>query len=130
MTGQSNPNEDNASIPWWPTVICASLAGGMGWGIRGQYGHETGAMIAGLLVCLVIALTLCRNASSLAIARAVALGTVAMGFGGTETYGQTVGLTHDPEMVGNWSALYWGMLGLAIKGSVSMGSAGSFSGWD
>ena len=32
----------------------ASLAGGMGWWIRGQYGHETGAMIAGLLVALVL----------------------------------------------------------------------------
>lgn len=100
----------------------------MGWGIRGQYGHETGAMIAGLLVCLVIGLTLCRNASSLAVARAVALGTIAMGFGGTETYGQTVGLTHDPELVGNWPAFYWGMLGLSIKGAVWIGFCGLFLG--
>ena len=128
MRGQSYANEDNASIPWWLTVICASLAGGMGWGIRGQYGHETGAMIAGVLVCLVIVLTLCRNANLMAVARAVALGTIAMGFGGTETYGQTVGLTHDPEMVGNWSALYWGMFGLAIKGSVWIGFCGLFLG--
>jgi len=28
------------------------MAGGLGWGIRGQYGHEAGAMIAGLLVRL------------------------------------------------------------------------------
>jgi hypothetical protein len=117
-----------STVPWWPTVICASLAGGMGWGIRGQYGHETGAMIAGVLVCLVIALTLCRNANALAVARAVALGTIAMGFGGTETYGQTVGLTHDAELIGNWDALRWGMLGLAIKGSVWIGFCGLFLG--
>ena len=30
----------------------AAAAGGLGWGIRGQYGHETGAMIAGVLVGL------------------------------------------------------------------------------
>ncbi|MCC6795895.1 MAG: hypothetical protein IT366_12330 [Candidatus Hydrogenedentes bacterium] len=119
---------DNAQVPWWPTVICASLAGGMGWGIRGQYGHETGAMIAGVLVCLVIALTLCRNARALDVARAVALGTIAMGFGGTETYGQTIGLTQNAEMIGNWSAFYWGMLGLAIKGSVWIGFCGLFLG--
>lgn len=118
----------NDAVSWWPTVICASLAGGMGWGIRGQYGHETGAMIAGVLVCLVIALTLCRSASTLAVARAVALGTVAMGFGGTETYGQTVGLTQDSALVGNWSALCWGMFGLAIKGGVWIGFCGLFLG--
>ncbi len=33
---------------WWQAVLYAALAGGMAWGIRGQYGHETGAMIAGL----------------------------------------------------------------------------------
>lgn len=115
-------------LPWWPTVVCASLAGGMGWGIRGQYGHETGAMIAGLLVCLVIVLTLCRTASALAAARAVALGTIAMGFGGTETYGQTIGLTQDKVLIGNWHAFAWGMLGLAIKGSVWIGFCGLFLG--
>ncbi len=40
------------------------------------------------------------------------------------TYGQTVGLTHDQAMVGNWEALRWGMLGLAIKGSIWIGFSG------
>ena len=35
-------------------MLFTALAGGMGWGIRGQYGHETGAMLAGLLVALVL----------------------------------------------------------------------------
>ena len=34
-------------VPWWEPVLFSAMAGGMGWGIRGQYGHETGAMIAG-----------------------------------------------------------------------------------
>ncbi|MBX7258826.1 MAG: hypothetical protein K1Y02_20860 [Candidatus Hydrogenedentes bacterium] len=127
MSEELNANR-SSGIPWWPTVICTSLAGGMGWGIRGQYGHETGAMIAGVLVCLVIVLTLCRNTNALTAARAVALGTIAMGFGGTETYGQTIGLTQNPEMIGNWSAFAWGMLGLAIKGSVWIGFCGLFLG--
>ncbi|MFA6241645.1 MAG: hypothetical protein WC655_11995 [Candidatus Hydrogenedentales bacterium] len=127
MSEQELPNRDE-SIPWWPTVLCASLAGGMGWGIRGQYGHETGAMIAGVLVCLVIALTLCRAASSLAAARAVALGTIAMGFGGSMTYGQTIGLTQDQVLLGNWPVFWWGMLGLGIKGSVWIAFCGLFLG--
>ena len=113
---------------WWQAVLYPALAGGMAWGIRGQYGHETGAMIAGLLVSLTLAVLLCPKATSLQIAVAVAWCTVAMGFGGTETYGQTVGLTHDKELLGNWAALRWGMLGLAIKGGAWIGFAGLFLG--
>ncbi|MFO0941126.1 MAG: hypothetical protein U0930_10190 [Pirellulales bacterium] len=44
------------------------------------------------------------------------------------TYGQTVGLTHDKELVGNWAALIWGMLGLAIKGGLWIGFSALFLG--
>jgi hypothetical protein len=115
-------------VPLWQVVLLAALAGGMGWGIEGQYGHETGAMIPGLLVALVLMLLLCPSATSLQAARAVALCAAAMGFGGAMTYGQTLGLTHNPEMVGNWAALRWGMLGLGIKGTLWVGFAGAFLG--
>lgn len=114
--------------PAWQVVLLSALAGGMGWGIRGQYGHETGAMIAGLLVGLVLALLLCPGVSSLRAARAAALCSAAIGFGGAMTYGQTVGLTQNPELVGNWAALGWGMLGLGIKGALWVGFAGAFLG--
>ena len=39
--------DDSPSL--WLTLVLTAAAGGMGWGIRGQYGHETGAMIAGVL---------------------------------------------------------------------------------
>lgn len=116
------------TTPAWQPILFAALAGGMGWGIRGQYGHETGAMIAGVLVTLTLALLLVPNAAAQPLARAVALGAVAMGIGGSETYGQTVGLTHDAELVGNWAALRWGMLGLAIKGAIWIGFCGVFFG--
>ena len=113
---------------WWEPIFYASLAGGMGWGIRGQYGHETGAMIAGVLVSLTLTYLLCPRVSSLSMARAVAWGTLAMGIGGSMTYGQTVGLTHDGPLIGNWASLRWGMLGLAIKGGIWIGFAGAFLG--
>ncbi|HKS38464.1 MAG TPA: hypothetical protein VJW76_14820 [Verrucomicrobiae bacterium] len=116
------------AVPLWQPVLVAALAGGMGWGIRGQYGHETGAMIAGLLVGLVLVLFFCPRADSLRAARVVAWCTIAMGFGGSMTYGQTVGLTHDAPLTGNWAALRWGMLGLAIKGGIWIGFAGAFLG--
>lgn len=127
MTDRTN-DDMNRDISWWPPVLFAAMAGGMAWGIRGQYGHETGAMIAGLLVSLTLVYLLCPKISLLSAARAVALATVAMGFGGSMTYGQTVGLTHDPTLTGNWAALGWGMLGLSIKGGLWIGFAGIFFG--
>lgn len=113
---------------WWQPALFAALAGGMGWGIRGQFGHETGAMIAGLLVSLTLVYMMCPPARLRFLVRAVALGTVAMGFGGSMTYGQTLGLSHDPDLVGNVYSLSWGLLGCAIKGSLWIGFAGAFLG--
>jgi len=113
----------------------AALAGGMAWGIRGQYGHETGAMIFGILVGFVIVLLYLPHGSALQAARAIGLFTLAIGFGGSMTYGQTVGLTMDHGVHGNiadphWNAAAyrWGMLGLAIKGGLWIGFGGLFLG--
>jgi len=114
--------------PLWQPMLLAAMAGGLAWGIRGQYGHETGAMLAGLLMGFVLVLLFCRQANSLAAARAVALCTVAIGFGGSETYAQSVGLTHDAQFRGSMPALVWGMLGLSIKGAVWVGFGGAFLG--
>ena len=113
---------------FWQPMFFGALAGGMAWGIRGQYGHETGAMIAGLLVSATLVLLCGSHLSGADALRAVAWGTLAMGFGGSMTYGQTVGLTHDAELVGNRQALIWGMLGLAIKGGLWIGFGGAFLG--
>ena len=106
----------------------AALAGGMGWGIRGQYGHETGAMLAGLLVALVVVYFFAYQFSSIDAAKAVALATVAIGFGGSMTYGQTLGLTQDAPLIGNIAALRWGLIGTFIKGSIWIGFFGLFLG--
>ncbi len=119
---------DASHPPLWLAAGLPAVAGAMGWGIRGQFGHETGAMIPGLLVGLTLVLLFGRGATSLAGARAVAMTAVAFGFGGTMTYGQTVGLTHDGELFGHWGAFRWGMLGLFIKGGLWIGLAGAFAG--
>ncbi|MEQ1824428.1 MAG: hypothetical protein ABL921_00710 [Pirellula sp.] len=127
-------NDNGRSEAPWPVrlllfaVISSAMAGGMGWGIRGQYGHESGAMIAGALVSLTLVLFFVPQVLSLAAARAAAMMTVGIGIGGTMTYGQTVGLTHDIELAGNWEALRWGMLGLFIKGGIWISFAGTFLG--
>ncbi|MCB9770072.1 MAG: hypothetical protein H6752_17875 [Candidatus Omnitrophica bacterium] len=126
---QSRNVDACSMVGWWQPVLLSALAGGMAWGIRGQYGHETGAMIAGLLVSLVLVFLLCpKNISSLTMVRAAAWGTVAMGVGGSMTYGQTLGLTQNGPVIGNWEALRWGLLGCAIKGGIWIGFAGAFLG--
>lgn len=100
----------------------------MAWGIRGQYGHETGAMMAGLLVSATLVFLLAPSLPLLNAARAIAMCTVAMGFGGTMTYGVTLGLSHNAEFVGNWDTLRWGLLGCAVKGGVWIGFAAVFLG--
>lgn len=120
-------NTSRASFVLTASLLTA-MAAGMGWGIRGQYGHESGAMIAGTLASLTLIMLFVPFAMSLGAARAAAMMTVGIGIGGTMTYGQTVGLTHDQDMVGNWEALRWGMLGLSIKGGLWIGFAGAFLG--
>jgi hypothetical protein len=112
--------------PLWLAMLLTAMAGGMGWGIRGQYGHETGAMIAGLLVGLVIAFLFCPGASSLVAARVVALTAVGISFGGAQTYGQTLGLSQDAAI--RETTYWWGLLGTFIKGGVWIGLAGGFLG--
>jgi hypothetical protein len=85
-------------------------------------------MIAGALVSLVLCLLFARHLPSATVVRAAAWGTIAMGFGGSMTYGQTVGLTHNASMVGHLDALLWGMLGLSIKGGLWIGFCGAFLG--
>lgn len=116
-------------------MVLTAMAGGMAWGIRGQYGHEVGAMIFGILVGFTLVMIFIPHASALRAARAVALFTLAIGFGGSMSYGETVGLTQDAGVHGNvadphWNAgaFRWGMLGLAVKGGLWIGFGGAFLG--
>ncbi len=108
--------------------LMGAAAGAMGWGIRGQYGHEWGAMVPGVLVAFALVFLFYRQSSSLHAARTVALAAVGFSFGGTMTYGQTIGLTHDTPLVGNHQAFWWGMVGLFVKGGLWVGFGGAFLG--
>lgn len=121
-------NQNRTEPNLFLAVVMPALAAGMGWGIRGQYGHETGAMMAGVLASLTLVSIFAPHFTSLSAARAAALMAAAIGIGGSMTYGQTVGLTHDRELVGHLDAWCWGMLGLAVKGGLWIGFGGAFLG--
>ncbi len=92
----------------------------LGWGLRGSIGGGSlGAMIPGAMIGLVLCLLLGRVTDSGRIAAFAAIG---VGFGGQETYGQTVGLSLHPE------TFWWAILGFTIKGSAWGMLGGSFIG--
>lgn len=114
--------------PLWLALLASAAAGGMGWGIRGQYGHETGAMLAGVLVGFTLLLLFGRQLHPRTALAAIAMLTVGIGIGGLETYGQTIGLTQNKGMAGNTAAFLWGELGLFIKGGLWIAIGATFFG--
>jgi hypothetical protein len=80
----------------------------LGWALRGFIGGgPLGAMIPGAMIGLVLCRLLGRERDAGLIAAFAAVG---VGFGGEETYGQTVGLSFLPE------TYWWAVVGFAIKG--------------
>lgn len=95
----------------WVWIMWPAAAMALGWGLRGFIGGgPLGAMIPGAMIALVVSLLLRRDGADAGLIAAA--GAAGIGFGGQETYGQTVGLSLVPETHG------WALLGFAIKGAV------------
>ena len=106
------------SLPYW--CVLGAVAMSLGWGLRGSIGGGSlGAMIPGAMIGLVLCLMLERHSDAGLIAAFAAVG---VGFGGQETYGQTVGLSLLPE------TFWWAILGFVIKGAAWGLLGGAFIG--
>lgn len=104
--------------------LLPAVAMGLGWGIRGQFGHESGAMVPGALVGAALA-WLAGLRDPRLTAQFAAMGALGCAVGGVMTYGQTVGLVVDGP---RRRTMAWGLLGLAVKGGVWMGLTGAMLG--
>ena len=94
----------------WFWCVFPSLSMGLGWMLRGYIGGGfLGAMIPGAFLGLALCLLLRREREA---AFVTALAAIGIGFGGQETYGQTVGLSLKPE------SFSWAILGFLVKGGV------------
>lgn len=102
--------------------ILAALAMSVGWGYRGDYGHESGAMVPGALLGLAVALAAGRRdwwerASLLGF-----LGAIGWAFGGQVSYGRVIGYTSTdswPDVAYGFACLFvigglWGGIGCGI----------------
>ncbi|MGJ5816064.1 hypothetical protein [Paludibaculum fermentans] len=109
----------NTRPAWFWCLFCA-VTMSLGWGLRGSIGGGSlGAMIPGAMIGLALCFFLGRESDAGLIA---ALGAVGVGFGGQETYGQTVGLSLHPE------TFWWAILGFGLKGAAWGLLGGAFLG--
>jgi hypothetical protein len=106
--------------PFWLWLLFPAITMSLGWGLRGSIGGgPLGAMIPGAMIGLVLCLLLGRTSDA---GRIAAMAAIGVGFGGQETYGQTVGLSLQPE------TFRWAILGFAIKGAAWGLLGGAFLG--
>jgi hypothetical protein len=111
-------NMSKRPLGFWCALGAVTMS--LGWGLRGSIGGGSlGAMIPGAMIALVLCLLLGRERDAGLIA---AMGAIGVGFGGQETYGQTVGLSLTPE------TFWWAILGFTIKGAAWGLLGGAFLG--
>jgi len=107
----------------WQFLLLAGLSVSIGWGVRGQFGHEYGAALAGALGGMVVALLAGRPDWRPRIAYFAALGAIGWGFGGGMSYMKTVAYSHSSDSA---TTLY-GFACLFVLGFIwaSMGGTGT-----
>ncbi len=103
------------------TVFLTALSLSIGWGIRGNYGHEIGAMIPGALAAMAVVLAVDRDDWHRRIAYFAMFGAIGWSFGGSMSYGQVIAYTHSghsaTQLYGFASLFLIGFLWAAIGGA-------------
>lgn len=101
------------------TVLFCGLALSAGWGVRGNWGHEFGAMIPGALAAMATVLTLGRTDWHRRIPYFAFFGALGWSFGGSISYMWVIGYAHSghaPSVLYGFACLFvigflWGSLG-------------------
>jgi hypothetical protein len=99
---------DSTPLPW-SYFVAAALSLSLGWGIRGNYGHEYGAMIPGALAALSVCLMSGRPDWQRRAAEFAMLGALGWSFGGSISYMQVVAYTHSghsPSVLYGFACLF------------------------
>lgn len=107
----------------WTTFLVAAMSLSIGWGIRGNFGHEYGAMVPGALTAIAVCLLSGRADWRARVAYFGFFGALGWGFGGSISYMQVIGYTHS----GHWISQLYGFFGLFLIGFLwgGMGGAGT-----
>jgi hypothetical protein len=104
-------------------VFLIALSLSIGWGIRGNFGHEAGAMIAGVLSATAVAVLSGRDDWRNRAAYFALFGGLGWGFGGSIAYMYPISFTESGHTV----TTYYGYFALFLEGGLwcGMGAAGT-----
>src|SRR5262245_9139367 len=106
-----------------PALWLTALSLSIGWGIRGNFGHEFGAMIPGALAAMGVVLLSGREDWHKRIAYFAMFGAIGWSFGGSISYMQVIAYTHS----GHSLSVLYGFASLFLIGFLwgAMGGAGT-----
>ncbi|ADB42562.1 hypothetical protein [Spirosoma linguale] len=111
--------------PGWRfgAVLLTGLALSIGWGIRGNFGHEYGAAFAGCLAAIVVPLLSGRADWRQRVLYFAFFGAIGWGFGGSISYMQVIAYTQSGQTASQW----FGYIGLFYIGFLwaALGGAGT-----
>jgi hypothetical protein len=93
-------------------LVLVGLSLALGWGIRGNYGHEIGAMLPGALAAIAAALASGRADWRARVPFFALFGALGWAFGGSISYMQVIGYTHS----GHLQSQLYGFAGLFLIG--------------
>ncbi len=100
-------------------LIAVSLS--IGWGIRGDFGHEYGAMFAGCLAALTVCLLSGRPDWRERVLYFGFFGALGWGFGGSVSYMQVISFTESGHLASQWygytALFYIGFLWASLGGA-------------
>ena len=83
----------------WMFILLTGLSFSIGWGIRGQFGHEYGAALAGAIGGIVIALLSGRSDWLRRVPFFAVLGAIGIAFGGSMSYMKNIWYAHSSDPV-------------------------------
>ena len=105
-------------------LLASGLTLGLGWALRGHFGHQWGASWAGMLLCLAIVAMADRPDWSARLPVLAALGTLGWSVGGTMSYGLIVGYGRGD----GFANVYYGLAMLSVVGFIWGAVGGGFFG--
>lgn len=107
----------------WPALLIVMLSLSIGWGIRGNYGHEFGAMMPGMFAAIAVSLLSGRADWRQRVLFFAFFGALGWGFGGSISYMPTMAYTQS----GQWATQVYGWVTVFVVGFLwaGMGGAGT-----
>jgi len=119
MATEVSPAQSRATM-FWAGLLCA-LSMALTWRIRGQFGHEIGAAMAGALGAMAIVLFSGREDWQQRIHHFALLGALGWAFGGSMSYMKNVGFIHSSQsatvLYGFAAVFFTGFLWSALGGA-------------